>query len=163
MKLHLEQEINAQADKVWELLGPQFADISEWASGLEYSRSITQDEVPADYSVDPSAPILGRATPNPLGELREILIKYSDADKTFTFRGAGLPPMVSRATNTTKVTEIGTNKCLVTMDIQMDLRGPFKLFDPILRRRFATSPKGPAGVIQDLKAHSESSNAPVPV
>lgn len=155
MKLHLEQEINASADKVWDILGHQFADIAVW-SNLDYSRAITADEVPAGFRVAPDAPVLGRATPNPLGELIEVLTHYSDTDRQFTFFGSGLPPIISRAENTTRVIEKGENHCLVTFDIEMDLRGIFKIFDSLMKRRFATSKRGPAGVIEELKVYAES-------
>lgn len=157
MKLHLEQEINASADKVWNILGHQFADIAIW-SNLEYSRAITTDEVPDGFKAATDAPVPGRATPNPLGELIEVLTHYSDSDRQFTFLGLGLPPIISRAENTTTVIEKGENQCLVTFDIEMDLKSIFKIIDPLLKRRFATSKRGPAGVIEELRVYAESNS-----
>lgn len=91
MDLHFEQEINAPAEKVWEVLAHQFGEIGAWAPGVKSSRVLDDSEIPADYQVAPSAPIPGRATTNPLGETKEVLIMYSDENKEFTFRGVGLP------------------------------------------------------------------------
>ena len=91
MDLHLEQEINAPADKVRKILGHQFGEIGNWASGVETSRVLDVSEVPSDFELAASAPIPGRGTTSPLGEIKEILIMYSEDKKEFTFRAAGLP------------------------------------------------------------------------
>ena len=63
MQLHLEQEIHAPADRVWEVLGRQFAHIERWSSTIERSRAIDPSEVPQGLTVDPAAPIPGGAKP----------------------------------------------------------------------------------------------------
>ncbi len=153
MNLHLKQEIKAPADKVWEILAHQFTDIANWTSSLEYSRAINSDELPEGVEVAATAPVPGRATPNPLGEIIEILVEYSEEDRMFTFLAFGLPPIISRMANTTRILEKGANRCLVTFDIEANFRGPFKLFSPILRRRILTSNAGPNGLLKDLKDH----------
>ncbi|MCP4608973.1 MAG: hypothetical protein GY845_09700 [Planctomycetes bacterium] len=40
MELQITQEINAPAEKVWEILAHQFAEISEWSPRIESSRVI---------------------------------------------------------------------------------------------------------------------------
>ena len=151
MDLHLEQEINAPADKVWEVLAHQFAEISNWSPRIKSSRAIDISEVPAGFKVAESAPVPGRVTPNPLGELTEVLTKYSEANKTFTFEVAGPAPLFSLTANAK-----GADRCLVTFDIFFLPKGIFRLFGPLLKRRFQTSPFGPAGVIKDLKVYVES-------
>jgi hypothetical protein len=156
MELQIKEVINAPADKVWQVLGHQFADIGNWSTNVATSRALDSSEVPSRFKVAPSAPVPGRATPNPLGELKEILTMYSDNDKTFTFEVDGLPPIISHSQNTTKIIEQGSKECVVTFDLTMEPKGVFKLMDPILRRRFATSQRGPAGLMSDLKQFVES-------
>lgn len=155
MRVYLQQDINASAETVWKIVGQQFANVADWASSLDYSKAIDAEDVPAGVHVAQTAPVAGRTTPNPLGELVEILTHYSDDDRTFTFTTFGLPPIITRMDNTTTVVELAPNLSRVTFTIEGELRGPFKLIGPLLQRRFATSKRGPAGVIEDLKRFAE--------
>ena len=155
MKVILQKDINAPAETVWNIVGRQFANVADWASSLDYSHPIDADDIPAGVQVAQTAPVAGRKTPNPLGELIEILIYYSDDERTFTFTAFGLPRAVSRMDNTTTVVELAPNRSRVTFAIDGELRGLFKLIGPLLQRRFATSKRGPAGVIEDLKRVAE--------
>lgn len=156
MELRIKEVINAPAEKVWQLLGHQFAEIGNWSTAVATSRALDSSEVPSRFQVAPSAPVPGRATPNPLGELKEIVTMYSDADRTFAFEVDGLPPIIRHAQNTTKIIEQGPQKCEVTFDLQMEPKGIFRLMNPLLRRRFATSKRGPAGLMRDLKRYVEA-------
>ena len=156
MELQLTQEINAPAKKVWEVLAHQFAEISEWAPNIESSRAIEMSEVPTGFKVAENAPVPGRVTPNPLGELTEVITAYSEKKKSFTFEVAGPAPLFSHTANTTKVVEQGTDKSIVTFDLQLSPKGIFNLFSPLLKRRFQTSKFGPAGMIRDLKNYVEN-------
>jgi len=82
MELQIKEEINAPAEKVWEILAHQFAEIGEWAPNIETSRAIEVSEVPAGFKVAADAPVPGRVTPNPLGDVTEILTEYSEENKT---------------------------------------------------------------------------------
>ena len=156
MKIHLRAEIAAPADATWEVVGRRFAEIAEWSSAVETSRTIAVSEVPASFAVAPDAPVPGRGIPNPLGEVVEVLTQYSDDERTFTFEANGPAPIFSHTQNTTKVTSQGANSCLVTTDLVLSPRGVFKLIQPLLAKRFQTSGRGPAGVIKDLKQHMEA-------
>jgi len=105
------------------------------------------------------APVPGRVTPNPFGELIEVLTQYSEANKSFTFEVSGPAPIFSHTANHTKVTAQGTKQSLVTFDLQLTPKGLFKLFTPLLKKRFQTSKLGPAGMIMDLKALVENGQA----
>ena len=157
MQLQLQKEINAPADKVWDILAHQFADIATWATSLDYSRPVQLSDLPANVSVHPEAPIAARATPNPLGELIEVLIDYSEEHKQFTFLALGLPPIIRNATNTTHVKATSTDSCVVTFDVNMEFKGFFRLLDSVLRRRILTSNGGPNSALRDLKVYAEAS------
>ena len=73
MEMQIRQEINAPAEKIWDVLAHQFTEISEWAPNIASSRAITESEVPAQFKVAENAPVLGRVTPNPLGDVIEVL------------------------------------------------------------------------------------------
>ena len=153
MKLHLEEEINASADKVWTILAHQFAEIGDWASTVHTSRVIDMSEVPNDFNVAATAPVPGRATTNELGELREILTEYSEANKELTFRVAGLPRIMKSAVDIQKVIPKGPDKCLMTFDIEMIARGPFRLLGPVLKQRLTG---GLGDLLKELKLYAET-------
>ena len=125
-------------------------------SQIKVSRAIEVSEVPAGFKVADDAPVPDRVTPNPLGDVTEVLTEYSKKNKTFKFEAAGPAPIFSYGANTTRVIDQGMNKSLVTFDLQLTPKGIFNLFSPLLKRRFKTSKFGPAGVIQDLKAYVEN-------
>ncbi len=154
--IHLEEEIDAPADEAWAVLAHRFAEIGEWAPGVETSRAISLDEVPAGFTVAPSAPVPGRVTPNPLGDITEVLTMYSEDDRTFTFEADGLPPIVTHTTSTTRVTELDNGHSLVTFDIEMGFIRPFNVLGPVMQSRLQSSAAGPAGIIKDLKTYLES-------
>ena len=156
MELQIKQQINASADKVWEVLAHQFAEIGEWSPRIEYSRALALNEVPAGLKVASNAPVPGRITPNPLGQLYEVLTEYSEDEKTFTFEVPGPAPLFSLTKNTTKVAALDVDKSLVTFNLDLLPKGIFKLFSPVIKRRFQISKFGPAGMIQDLKAYVEN-------
>ena len=156
MEIQFKQEINAPAEKVWSVLAHKFAEISEWAPNIASSRVIEMSEVPANFKVADDAPVPGRVTPNPLGDVTEVLTEYSEEKKSFTFEIAGPAPLFSHTANTTKVVEQGTDKSIVTFDLQLSPKGIFNLFSPLLKRRFQTSKFGPAGMIRDLKNYVEN-------
>ena len=158
MELKLKQKIEASADKVWGILGHRFAEVADWAPNIEWSRVLEMNEVPHGYQVAKSAPIPGRVTPNPLGDIIEVLTMYSDENKSFTFEANGPAPLFSHTQNTTRVVSIDEGKCLVTFDLKLTPKGIFNLFTPLLKRRFQTSKFGPAGVIKDLKAYVENNS-----
>ena len=153
MKVKLDLDINAPAEKVWQVLGQQFAEIDNWATIVEASRPLEMDEVPAEYQVATEAPVPGRVTKTPLAELREVLVSYSDAARELVFQGIDKPFFASFAQNHSKVSENGPDRSTVTFEIEMGIKGIFNLFSPLLSRRFhATYSR----VQQDLKTFVET-------
>ncbi|MEM7028571.1 MAG: SRPBCC family protein [Chloroflexota bacterium] len=155
-KIHLEEEVNAPADEVWAVLAHRFAEIGDWAPNIEWSRAITQDQIPDGFVVAPSAPVPGRVTPNPLGDVSEVLTVYSEEERAFTFDADGLPAIVTHTTNSTRVTELDDGRSLVTFDVDMGLVRPFNVLAPLIEGRIQTSKAGPGGMIKDLKVYVES-------
>ena len=150
MELRLETPIDAPADAAWQLLGPEFAQIDRWSSFVRTSRPIDRSEVPAGTMVAPTAPVPGRETTTK-ATLIEVLTAYSDDERTLTFEGVGLPPVVSYAGNTQSIVETGPNSSAVVFEVRMDFKGPFKLLGPVMKRRMQKT----FGAVQaDLARHA---------
>lgn len=152
MDVHIETAINASADRVWDILAHDFANVATWASGVKWSKPATADEAPPDFDLAPNAPVAGRTTDAGL-VLKEFFVAFDDAAKQFTFRAAGLPRIIKLSRNTSTVVPTGSDTSKVVFDIHMEFLGPFVALSPILKRRLA---KGLAPVQHDLKIYAET-------
>jgi len=142
MELHIETEINAPAEKVWEILAHQFDDIADWSKTVRESRAIDSDEMPVGFTPASNAPFPGRETVTAVATLQEIIIDYSEENKELTFAGAGLPSFFVHAKDRQRVIPQSPDKCLLTFDVDIKLRGVFKLMEPILKRRMHSTFSG---------------------
>ena len=159
MKLHLEQEINAPADAVWNIIGRQFAEIAHWSSIVETSRRVKATEIPYDIMPAEGAPVLGRVTKSKLVEATEILTAYSDDDRAFTFTATDLPKfMLSKTQNNTKVFYLEQHKSRITVDIEMDFTLLFSFLGPVMKRRMANSF---SQLLGELKEYAETNHVAV--
>ena len=153
MQVHIETEINAPAEKVWQILAHQFADMADWTSTLSESRVIEGDEMPAGLKVATNAPIPARETVSSFATAIEVISDYSEEEIQFTFHAANLPAILSEASNTQRVTPKGEDQCLLTFDMNLVLNGIFKIMSPLLSRRFQ---KTMGGVQRELKLYAET-------
>lgn len=149
--VHLEVDIDAPADEVWALLGPGFADAADWVNLIDSSRAMTMDEVPAGYTVDPDAPVPGRWTPSKFGDPAEVLVDYSDEDRTLTFWAANLPGILVHSQNTQQVIATGEGTSRVSFDIHAQPKFRF------MRNKVASIlERGLGTVLVDLKVKAET-------
>lgn len=153
MDVHIQTEINAPAGKVWEILAHHFADIAIWSSTVSASHAVEAADLPQNYRADPDAPVAGRSTTTPLATMIEVITRYSEANRELTFAAAGLPSLLAEARDTQRVIAQSPDRCIVTFDIHVESRGIFKLFNPIVQRRFKTMM---TVVQQDLKRYAET-------
>ncbi len=153
--MHIETEIEAPADKVWQILAHQFVDISEWSTLINESRLIPINEIPKGYEPTPSAPAPARQTESSIGPtLIEVITHYSEEEKKLTFEGADMPALFFvYAKDTQSVIPISEGKSKLTFDIDIKLRGLFQVFNSILESRFSSTM---AEVQNDLKIYAET-------
>lgn len=152
MQFHIEKKIDAPAEVVWQALGPEFADIDEWATFVRSSTELAAGDAPPGVTIAPSAPVAGRETTTK-ATLREFITAYSDDERTLTFDGAGLPPVVRHARNVQSVHDHGDGTSTLVFDVDFEFKGPFKVLEPVMRRRM-TATFG--SVQEDLRVHAES-------
>lgn len=155
IEIHLETEIDAPAEEVWQILAHQFGDIADWSATVNESRSLTMDEIPDGFDAVPNAPAPARATvAGPGISLTEVITMYSEEAMELTFEGTNLPPLVFEyAKDTQRVIPVSANQSLLTFDVSVKTRGIFKAVNPLLARRFAAS----FGTVQqELKVYAET-------
>ncbi|MCP4448997.1 MAG: hypothetical protein GY811_27235 [Myxococcales bacterium] len=155
ISFRLEQEINASPDKVWDILGHQYADICQFVGLVDSSWAMTEDEIPdsPDFAVAPNAPIPGRWTDNELGKLREVLIDYSDQDRSFLFAAKGLPSRIYWASDRVTVHDVGGGKSMVSLEVNMVPGGILKLVSWRIKGKFKSGLKT---FLKDLKHYAET-------
>ena len=153
MQVHIETEINAPAEEVWQILAHQFADMADWTTTLSESRVVEASELPEGLKIAANAPVPARETTSSFAKAIEVIYEYSEEKMELTFEAANLPPILSTAANTQRVVAKGSNKCLLTFDMNIGLKGIFKILAPILQRRFQNT----MGKVQgELKVYAET-------
>lgn len=122
MKIKLETEINAAAEKVWDLLGPRFHEPHVWASVVDSAKPVGQGKN--------GAPCGGRVCETPaMGTLEEKITHY-DGNKheiAFSIKGRNMPFFVKGMQNKWKVKKLGENKSLATNELDVNLMFPFNI------------------------------------
>src|SRR6266511_610288 len=110
-KLSKQIIVAAPADAVWQVIGPGFDRIGDWATAIPASTAIP---APSATRVTPR---VARAAVPGLG------VASDDANRTLTYEATGMPGFVTTARNTWTVTPFDERHCRVTLDAQLDTRG----------------------------------------
>ena len=158
MQVHIETEINAPAEKVWQILAHQFADMADWTNTLSESRIVDKNELPKGLKIAANAPVPARETTSSFAKAIEVISDYSEEKMTLTFEAANLPPILSTAANTQRVVAKDANNCLITFDMNIGLKGVFKIMTPVMKRRFQSTM---GKVQQELKIYAETGQVAV--
>lgn len=156
MKHTLDIDIAAGPDAVWHILAERYCEIADWTDAVQRSWPMTAADVPDGVTVAADAPVPGRWVVTPAGELSEVLTAYDPATRSFTFAGFGMPAIVTCAINRTTVCGTGDRRCRVTLDVEMRLWGPLRIFEPILKLRAG---KAFGSLLTDLRRHAENAGA----
>lgn len=126
MEIERKTVINATTEHVWELLGPGFANIGDWFSGVLASNAL---EAEAPSSATPSGQdgaacdISGRVCATSQGELTERITHYDDDARQFSFLVTdGLPGFVVEAGNTFSVTDLGDGRSELSFRVKIELK-----------------------------------------
>ena len=153
MDIRIETEIEAPARAVWEVLAHEFTEMAFWTKTLSVSRPLTASELPAGLSPAPNAPFPARETTSAFAKAVEVIVEYSEEDMRLRFDTANLPFVLKSASNTQHVVPLGENKSKVMWDLAIEMRGVFKVAEPLMRKRFQRSF---GGIQQELKHYAET-------
>ena len=145
-------EINANANVVWEILGPKFLQISEWACTI---KSSTNNESVTKSFED--APAGGRfCDVKGFGVIDERIIHYSSSKREITWSAASdkIPGFVSGLKNAFSINVIDDNNCRITSNITAEASGiQGFLLGGVMKKSFN---KTLAGFFKDLKIYAET-------
>lgn len=150
MRIAKSFTIAAPADTVWEILGPNYVRVSDWASSVYVSAPRTgRQDVPA-------APAAGRVCQTSLGAFTESITAY-DPDRrhvAYVATGDKMPGFVRRLSNAWTVAPAGDGAARVTIEMTADLAQPFRtVMGWMMKRQFA---KVLAEATDDLKVFAET-------
>ena len=145
-------EINAVADKAWEVIGPNFLNIADWGRGI--NRSWINEKTATTFE---GAPAGGRFCDlGKFGIADERILHYNHANKEITWSAGSdkLPSFLKTLQNALKVEIIDDNTSRVSTNITADMTGLGGLFlgGPI-RKNFTKLLKG---FVKDWKVYTET-------
>ncbi|NRA11986.1 MAG: SRPBCC family protein [Crocinitomicaceae bacterium] len=145
-------EINTSSDKAWDIIGPNFINISVWARGI--NRSWENKNVSKKYT---NAPTGGRFCEVPgLGDLDERIIHFDELKQEISWSAASkkLPAFVSGIQNPLKVENINDSTCRVSSNISANASGiGGLLLGGMMKKNFT---KAIHGFMKYLKAYAET-------
>lgn len=143
--------INADADRLWTILGDEFTEVSRWASAVDSSVADTNAEVLAEAEVG------GRVCEVPgFGTINETLTSFEPTERSYAFTATAskIPSFVSNIVNHTKITPIDDQRSELTIRITAEasgLRGA--VVRPMMARKFGATLDG---LIDDVRVFAET-------
>ena len=113
--------IDPPADAVWQVIGPGFARIGDWATAIPASTAITAPAPAAAH-----APVQGRTCSTGtrlVPAITESLTSYDEQNRTLAYQASGLPAFITAARSTWMVAPDGEAACRVTVTGDFRARG----------------------------------------
>lgn len=147
MEFKKNMQIDATADRVWEVVAHEFDRVGSWSSAVASSGPNL------DAAVPEGAHVGGRVCATPgFGDLKETFTSYSEENKQFTFVVSGMPSFITLAQNTVRVRPTGSDSADVSLHIQMETNAVGLLMGPV----FAIKLKATLNTfLEELKAYIE--------
>ena len=117
-------DIDAPADQVWQLVGPEYGDVAAWAHLVETSsRTPSGDGRQCTVTGVPG-----------VSRLVERLTSYDDADRSLSYVvDHGMPGFVRKAANTWRVEPTGPRSSRVSATASFSLAPWAALLAPVMR------------------------------
>lgn len=145
-------EVKTNASKTWDVIGPNFLNISDWARGV--NKSWNNESV---QKINENAPAGGRYCDLArFGKFDERIIHFNEEKYEITWSATGekLPKFILRLQNALNVEKIDEYRCRITANISADLIGVRGfLMSSILKKNFS---KTFDGFLHDWKTYAET-------
>jgi hypothetical protein len=152
LDIKLSLEVNTNASKTWDIIGPNFLNISHWSRGV--LKSWNDDSLSPKYE---NAPAGGRhCEVVGFGKLDEKIIhyNYNKFEISWSAEGEKFPKFLSGLQNEVKVERIDDNNSKITSNITANLSGIMSLLmGSYLKKNFT---KLISGFLKDWKTYAET-------
>lgn len=117
---------------LWEVIGPGFARVGEWATPIPHSQE--NAHLASDAAAGaPCAARVCETTVKGFAAIDETITAYDATRRTLSYRVAGLPRFVKEMGNTWRVDEVGPGRTRVSLQARMRVAGAGILMSPMLR------------------------------
>ena len=145
-------EINTSADKAWEIIGPNFLNISDWGRGV--NKSWNNEAITPSFD---GAPAGGRFCDlGKFGNADERIMHYDQINREITWSAKvdKMPGFLIGLQNAFTVVELSESTCLVSSNITAELKGlRGLLLGAPIKGNFSKLIKG---FLKDWKTYSET-------
>lgn len=154
MKIDIKEsiEVNATADKAWEVIGPRFLHIGDWGRGVQ--KSWNNEAIKATIE---GAPAGGRFCDlGKLGIAEESILHYDIASKEITWsaKSEKIPGFIKQLQNALKVEVINDTTCVIHTNITANATGlGGLLMGGMIKKNFGKLLKG---FVKDWKCYAET-------
>ncbi len=149
MKISRTININAPAERVWDILGPNYTKAGDWASSVYVS-----DARPGTPKVA-AAPVAGRVCQTSLGPFTETIEAFDEGRRHVAYSATGdkMPGFVKRLVNSWTVHTSGSMS-RVQIELNADIAFPFNiLMGPMMKLQFG---KVLREATEELKHYAET-------
>ncbi len=147
MQFQKSVQIDADADRVWEIVAHEFDRVGEWSSAVASSGPNPDAPTPDGATVG------GRVCATDFGDLKETFTMYDEAGKRFTFVVTGMPSFITHAQNTVAVRPLGAGRAEASLNIRMETNAVGKVMGPMFAIKLKNTLDAFLG---ELKAYVES-------
>jgi hypothetical protein len=147
MKFSKQVVINAPAEKVWGVLGRDFANVGNWATLVAHS------EVNTEATVVNNSPVGGRLCNTSIGKVSEEFTEYDDQNMSFSFKGVITSKLFTKLIISNKVVVIDENTSEITATPHIELTFLGTLMTPLIKLQLS---KAVSGGLDDLKYYVEN-------
>ena len=123
MKVDIQKtlDVQAPAEQAWEIIGPNFLNISDWGRGV--LRSWRNEDLEVEFE---GAPAGGRFCDlGKLGIADERILHYhvSNMEISWSAKLESFPGFLSNVRNELRVEEVDANRCRISSNITAELSG----------------------------------------
>lgn len=147
MKILKEVSINAPAEKVWNIVGHNFAKIGNWDG------SVSSSVINNDFPKVNDSPYGGRVCETSFGTIKETFTAYDETGMTFSFQGDITSKLFSNVINTVTVIAVNENTSRIIASPNVDLTFLGKVISPLIKVGLGSAiNKG----LEDLKYYAEN-------
>ncbi len=146
-----ELDINVSPDKLWSIIGHDFADAYIWASSVDHSTGGGNPEFDGATCSERFCDLNAKG----FNKISEKLIKYSNEEMNLAYIVLeGMPPFISYAANDWTVKPIGVHNSKLMMKAEFKLEGIIGRFmKPMMKNKIE---KLLDVVLNDAKVYAET-------
>lgn len=143
--------IAASADRLWEIIGPGFSEVSKWSRAVDHAetsgKAVFEGAACSNRACDLNA--------SGFNKISETIIEYNENERRLGYTvDTGLPGFVVYMANNWQIVPVGQNQCRAEMTITMKLK---PLMGAIMGPMFKMNVNKVLGeVIEDLRTYAET-------